>query len=131
MHDGARGIHPSMEHPVTPDGRYFVVRGRLWRCTDPALPDDERARLTRALMQARREVGLALRDADDARLSAARAAVDAAKVGLGERGPPWWRDGAPDFNRRMARNTPYAGWFVALALPDAPGKPGRRATPQD
>jgi hypothetical protein len=20
-----------LQHPVTPDGRYFVVRGRLWR----------------------------------------------------------------------------------------------------
>jgi hypothetical protein len=26
----------------------------------------------------------------------------------------WWRDGAPDYNRRMARNTPYRGWFEAL-----------------
>jgi hypothetical protein len=33
---------------------------------------------------------------------------------LGERGPVWWTDGAPDFNRRMARNTPYADWFAAL-----------------
>jgi len=40
--------------------------------------------------------------------------VDAAKVGLGERGPVWWKDGAPDFNRRMARNTPYAAWYAEL-----------------
>jgi hypothetical protein len=43
-------------------------------------------------------------------MAAARAAVDAAKIALGERGPAWWTDGAPDFNRKMARNTPYAGW---------------------
>ena len=57
----------------------------------------------------------AARDAGDAadRL-AARAAVDAAKVALGERGPVWWDDGAPDQNRRMARNTPYAEWFAKL-----------------
>jgi len=24
-----------MKHPVTPDGRYFVVRGRLWRMSNP------------------------------------------------------------------------------------------------
>jgi hypothetical protein len=24
-------------HPVTPDGRYFVVAGRLWRMSDPTL----------------------------------------------------------------------------------------------
>ena len=50
----------------------------------------------------------------------ARAAVDIAKRALGERGPVWWDDGAPDENRRMARNTSYAAWFAALdTLPDA------------
>jgi hypothetical protein len=47
--------------------------------------------------------------------------VDAAKRALGERGPVWWTDGAPDYNRRMARNTPYASWFAATgdgASPD-------------
>jgi hypothetical protein len=47
-------------------------------------------------------------------LAAARAAVDAAKTSLGERGTPWWTDGAPDLNRSMAHNTPYADWFAAL-----------------
>jgi hypothetical protein len=28
-----------MTHPVTPDGRYFVVRGRLWRMANPGLDD--------------------------------------------------------------------------------------------
>ena len=55
----------------------------------------------------------AVRDArgDPAALSAARSQVDEAKVALGERGPVWWDDGAPDYNRRMAKNTPYADWF--------------------
>jgi hypothetical protein len=26
-----------VKHPVTPDGRYFVVRGRLWRMANPDL----------------------------------------------------------------------------------------------
>ena len=59
----------------------------------------------------------------------ARAAVDAAKVALGERGPVWWTDGAPDYNRRMARNTPYAGWYAALdggQPEDAASVPRRR-----
>jgi hypothetical protein len=47
-------------------------------------------------------------------MTAARAAVDAAKTELGERGPVWWDDGAPDLNRHMVRNTPYASWFAAL-----------------
>lgn len=45
----------------------------------------------------------------------ARAKVQAAKVALGERGPVWWSDGAPDFNRKMAENSPYADWFAELS----------------
>lgn len=107
-----------MRYPVTPDGRYFVVRGRLWRTANPALPEDERSRLTRDLMTARRDVGAALRAGDGDAERAARARVHAAKVALGERGPVWWTDGAPDVNRRLAKNTPYADWYVALP-PDA------------
>jgi hypothetical protein len=66
-------------------------------------------------MHARRDVGSARRATDEAAVKAARARVHQAKVALGERGPAWWSDGAPDFNRRMAANTPYAAWFAALA----------------
>ncbi|MCW6512711.1 hypothetical protein [Lichenifustis flavocetrariae] len=104
----------SKRYPTTPDGRYFVVGGRLWRCTDPGLPESERAKLTAELMRARRAVGVARRSADDEALSAAGAAVDAAKVALGERGPVWWDDGAPDLNRHMARTTPYAAWYRSI-----------------
>ena len=96
---------------VTPDGRYLVVRGRLWRRSDPHLPETQRQALVDALMDARRAVGRALRD-DPAALPVARAAVDAAKTALGERGPVWWHDGAPDLTRRLARNTLYADWFA-------------------
>ena len=91
----------------TPDGHYIVVRGRLWRATNPNLPVKRREQLVATLMDARRQLrGQAAPEI--------RAAVDAAKVGLGERGPVWWKDGAPDFNRRMARNTPYAAWYAEL-----------------
>lgn len=103
-----------MRYPVTPDGRYFVVRGRLWRCADPSLPPEDRDRLTRELMRARRAKQTAMRADDDAARESARAAVDAAKRALGERGPVWWNDGAPDFNRHLARNTPYAAWYREL-----------------
>lgn len=86
--------------------------------SDPALPETQRAELVAELMQARRAVGVARRGKDAAAEAGARLAVDKAKVALGERGEPWWRDGAPDYNRRMARNTPYAEWFVALPLPE-------------
>jgi len=102
--------------PVTPDGRYFVVRGRLWRCTNPALPEAERSALVSKLMGARRAVGRALRAKDAAALAAARAQVDGAKVGLGERGPVWWGDGAPDFNRHMVKNSPYVEWYETNRL---------------
>ncbi|MFV0623651.1 hypothetical protein ACBY01_06535 [Sphingomonas sp. ac-8] len=97
--------------PITPDGRYLVVRGRLWRRANPALPEAERQALVDRLMDARRAVGRAQKDDDAAAVSAARAQVDAAKVALGERGPVWWDDGSGDLNRRLVRNTPYAEWY--------------------
>ena len=99
---------------TTPDGRYIVVRGRLWRTANPGLDEDERVRLVAALMDGRRRVAGAKRDGDSAAEVAARTAVDAAKHGLGERGPVWWTDGAPDLNRHMARTTPYADWFATV-----------------
>ena len=107
--------------PVTPDGRYIVVRGRLWRRADPGLDEAARAETVSALMDARRAVRAAKaaeRAGDPGAgeaLRAARAAVQAAKEALGERGPVWWDDGAPDETRRLARNTRYAAWFAALA----------------
>ena len=105
-------------NPVTPDGRYFVVRGKLWRTSDPDLSEEQRARLVSDLMTARRDVGAALRSKDSDAERAARQLVDQAKHGLGERGPVWWDDGAPDYNRHLARNTPYADWFAALPTDD-------------
>ena len=98
----------------TPDGRYLIVRGRLWRTSDPRLSEAERQRLVDALMAARRAVGVARKRGDAAAVAAARKQVDAAKHGLGERGPVWWNDGEPDLNRHMVRTTRYADWFSAL-----------------
>ncbi|HEX6572844.1 MAG TPA: hypothetical protein VF055_12540 [Steroidobacteraceae bacterium] len=100
--------------PRTPDGRYIVVRGRLWRASNPGLEPPQRERLTHVLMDARRRVGAALRAQDHAALAIARRDVHAAKVGLGERGPVWWTDGAPDWNRRRVADTPYADWYATL-----------------
>ena len=95
----------------TPDRRYIVVSGRLWRATNPKLTDQEREKLMKELMTARREV----RSTDPDKKAAARRAVDEAKRGLGERGPVWWDDEAPDYNRHLAKNTPYAAWFEQYA----------------
>jgi DNA-binding GntR family transcriptional regulator len=97
------------KHPVTPDGRYFVERGRLWRMANPELDEDEKTRLIRRLMTARRAVRAAKAISDhDAEEVAAHHAVDEAKRALGERGEVWWTDGAPDLNRHMAKNPPYS-----------------------
>lgn len=98
-------------YPTTPDGRYFVAKGRMWRKTNPALDDTARRAAVKALMQARRGVGQA--DSEDA-TRAARDKVDAAKRALGERGPVWWDDGAPDEGGKHPKNTSYADWWAGL-----------------
>lgn len=97
--------------PCTPDGRYLVVRGRLWRRSNPNLTPEDRAHRVRELMAARRAVAEARRAGERAALTTARARVQAAKVALGERGPVWWTDGAPDYTRHLAKNSPYAAWW--------------------
>lgn len=59
-------------YAVTPDGRYFVVKGRLWRCSDPSLSEDERGRLVKELMNARRAVKKSKSSGDATELRVAR-----------------------------------------------------------
>ena len=103
-----------MVYPVTPDGRYFVVRGRLWRCTNPSLDPQLTEQLTRELMSARRAKRAAMAAGDADAREACRQRIDAAKTALGERGPVWWADCEPDYNRHLAKTTPYAEWFADL-----------------
>jgi phage/plasmid primase-like uncharacterized protein len=79
----------------------------------PELSPDARQLLVDQLMAARRGVRSARQAGDVSAEAMAHAAVDLAKRALGERGPVWWTDGAPDFNRHMARTTPYAAWFAS------------------
>lgn len=102
----------SAPYPATPDGRYFVVRGRLWRKSNPALDEETRSQLVKELMSARAAVRHA--NGDPHAVTLARQRVDKAKVALGERGPVWWRDGEPDLNRNLVKNTVYAHWFSQL-----------------
>ena len=87
----------------TEDGRYLVVGGRRWRTADPELPEEVRQRLLHHLGVARSAVRTSRGD-DDA-VAAARARVQLAKTGLGERGPAWWDQ---DDDERRAR------WEAAL-----------------
>ena len=102
-----------MKERITPDGRYFVVRGRLWRRANPDLPVEKREALVDELMNARRAVKAAQRSGVAAELALARKAVDAAKIALGERGAVWWTDGTPDLNRHKVKDSPYAEWYVS------------------
>jgi hypothetical protein len=70
-----------------------------------------------------------MRSGDAAGREAARARVDAAKIALGERGPVWWSDGAPDLTRHLARTGPYADWFASLAPDDDPELPAGAPNP--
>lgn len=98
----------------TPDGRYFVVKGRLWRLADPSLPEAKKSALVSELMRARRAVRTAKQAGDEQAEAAAHRDVDAAKQALGERGAVWWGNGDPDLNRHMVKNTSYASWFAGL-----------------
>lgn len=100
------------DFPHTPDGRYFVASGKLWRCADPRLTPAGRKALTKNLMDARRKVKEVQNN--ETRLKAARRAVNAAKEALGERGPVWWEDGAPDETMKHPANSSYAEWWKGL-----------------
>jgi hypothetical protein len=79
----------------TDDGRHIVVNGRMWRASDPSIPEKFRQELVDELMAARRAVKASEPDA--------RRRVQDAKVALGERGAPWWDDASDaDFAERAA-----------------------------
>ena len=108
-----------MSPPRTPDGRWIVVDGRRWRAADPELPDEVRTRLLHHLGTARAAVRTATRAGDEAAVAAARARVDAAKHGLGERGTPWWEQD-PDTRRgrwTAAREELDASWGADRGSP--------------
>jgi hypothetical protein len=98
----------------TEDGRYVVVRGRRWRATDPAVPEEVAAVLRRELMSARRAVGAALRSGDEQAERAARARVQRTKTALGERGTPWWEQSEQERRQR---------WEAGLPRPAQPPPP--------
>ena len=90
--------------PHTTDGRYLVSRGVLKRCTNPNLEDRQRRALLKTLMQAR--------------MAKDREASLHAKIALGEAGPVWWEDGAPDFSNQPPDATPYKDWWLSLSQPE-------------
>ena len=99
---------------TTPDGRYIVIQGRLWRAANPSLSAEAKVRHTRELLNGRRALKAAKVAGDEEAITTARKSIANAQVGLGERGQVWWKDGAPDLNRTLAKNSPYADWFSAV-----------------
>ncbi len=99
---------------TTPDGRYTVIQGRLWRAANPSLAAAAKVRYIRELLNGRRALKSAKAAGDEDAIAAARQLIAAAQVGLGERGKVWWKDGAPDYNRTLAKNSPYADWFSSV-----------------
>lgn len=101
-----------IKHSVTSDGRYLVLKGKLWRLGNPDVERRETARLVKAPMDARRAVkdakGAGNRDAE----FEAHRRVDEA----GRARPRLVDDGAPDFNRHAVKNTPYAGRYSKAAI---------------
>lgn len=90
--------------PKTDDGHYVVINGRRWRATDPAIPEQRRAELTRILMAWRRDVRRTRGTDGEA---ASRAGVQAAKTALGERGsPPWWEQSDAQRRARWEAEVP-------------------------
>jgi hypothetical protein len=102
---------PVSDPQLTEDGHHVVINGRRWRATDPSIPEERRAELTRILMAWRREVR---RTKGTEQEAAARAGVQATKVALGERGsPPWWEQSA---GQRRTR------WQATVSLPGENGE---------
>ena len=77
-------------------------------------PDQTRNDVVQARHAQRALAVKAHRDEGGAEIVEARKAVNSAKIALGERGPPWWTDGAPDYNRHLVANTPYATWYATI-----------------
>lgn len=98
-----------VEH--TADGRWIVVDGRRWRTQDPLLPADVRERLLHHLGVGRSGVRTAKKAGDEDAVAAARALVQAAKTGLGERGTAWWEQSEDERRER---------WETALTALDRP-----------
>jgi hypothetical protein len=102
------------DYPVTHDGRYFVVRERLWRKSNPALAEDDRQRFVKDLMSARRAVRDAKGNSNET--AKARRRVERESRSRRPRTSVVERRNSR-FHRHMVKNTPYADWYSRLANP--------------
>jgi hypothetical protein len=93
--------------PLSEDGHHIIIGGRRWRATDPLIPEERRAELTRILMAWRREVRRTKGTEEE---RASRNGVQSLKVALGERGsPPWWDQTDAQRRARWQADVPVPG----------------------
>ncbi len=79
--------------------RYVVIKGRRWRATDPAIPQERAAELRKCLMAwRRRAVG---------NPGSTHEQVQIVKEALGERGIPWWEMTMDERRARWERTLPW------------------------
>lgn len=97
----SRHADPSGDSP-TDDEKFFTVRGRRWRRTDPALAAEVVEQLKSHLGRGRSGVRAGKKAQDTEAVAAARRTVGLAKHGLGERGAPWWELSERDRHARAA-----------------------------
>ena len=57
---------------TTPDGRYIVVQGRLWRAANPTLSAERKVRYMRELLNGRRELRTAKVTGEEAAITLPR-----------------------------------------------------------
>ena len=68
-----------MKPPITPDGRYFVVRGGLWRCSNPHLSEVRRDDTDRKSIMASCSFGRPVTTCDEMKEAVATYAARAAE----------------------------------------------------
>ena len=98
-------VVPCGEAPGDPGRQVFRRARPIVAHGQPRAPGIPAQGAASELIDARRAVAAAKRAGDLEAERAAHRAVDVAKQGLGERGPVWWSDGAPDRNRHVVRTT--------------------------
>ncbi|WP_245191947.1 hypothetical protein [Amycolatopsis azurea] len=115
----------------TPDGHFVVIGGRRWRAADPEIPEEAATRLRGLLMRARRDVGAARRNQDAEAERDARSRVHLAKVGLGERGTPWWEQDSGERRRRWRQGLEKLCGESARDHDGAGNNPAGKSSPDD
>ena len=111
VHDPAK--KSSKRRLQTPDRRYLLLGDKLLRSYNPNLPNDRIDDLLVVLFNSRCDLRRA-RQCDGTEPLELVDAIEAARRALGQSGPVWWDDGAPDLDGVPVLSTCYAEWFKSM-----------------